>query len=504
MADKQGLFSGVFGKKDKSVPVDDLIDRIDTAIDNLNIKSNNNTPDEDALITKSITDVLVPTGDNGDKSEKGFLEKQMGGAGLDPIFKDLAIPEERLNKYGVYDTIYSNVQIIKKVLSVYLDNIFQKDSISNKTLLIKESDSDKSSGELDEYKKFAERFIEFFNLDERMRNLMFNSLKYGDAYIEYIKLDDLKTNFPKVKEEEAKKVLGQVETPADINSTTVVTEEMELKMVEEFVNQKYSSSKNNGKFILDDLQIDRLTNLVVEFEDESKFIKEESDLIFEFAGAGISKTKKQQKEKKATTKFAGIVLRYHTPHKIVPIVSNYNNILGYIEVRSVEKEGAQVFNPVMGFVDIIKKVSNLKGTTGDNVGKYDKTLKLFATSITKKVLARHRVFYDATKETSYNKKELDEAYQKQISSTLDDELFYSLKRMLMDTGINDMFYKKLNVRFIPVDRMYKFPISNSSAYPFGESIIDPLVYPAKLYLLTQLSNIVTKLSRSSINFSAFV
>ncbi|MBC8427611.1 MAG: hypothetical protein H8D97_01835, partial [Proteobacteria bacterium] len=147
MADNnRGLFSGVFGKKDKSVPVDDLIARIDTAIDNLNVKSNANTPDEDALITKSITDLLVPPSeDNGESntsSVKNILDDELKSAGLDPIFKDMNVSEERLKKYEVYDTIYSNVQIVKKVISVYLDNIFQKDPISNQVLLVKESDKD--------------------------------------------------------------------------------------------------------------------------------------------------------------------------------------------------------------------------------------------------------------------------------------------------------------------------------------------------------------------------
>jgi hypothetical protein len=147
-------------------------------------------------------------------------------------------------------------------------------------------------------------------------------------------------------------------------------------------------------------------------------------------------------------------------------------------------------------MDIVKKVSNMRGNSNNN--KYEKIIQMFATTISKKVLAKYKVFYDPTKENMGNKKQLEEQYQKQVKSVLNDELYYSLKRILLDTNINNLFYKKLQVRFISVDSMYKFPISTSSTYPFGESIIDPLIYPGKLYLLTQLSNMVTKLSRSSI------
>jgi hypothetical protein len=46
--------------------------------------------------------------------------------------------------------------------------------------------------------------------------------------------------------------------------------------------------------------------------------------------------------------------------------------------------------------------------------------------------------------------------------------------------------------------MFHFKVSSGNYWPYGTSILDSLIYPAKLYLLTQLSNCVTKLSRSSL------
>ena len=516
-----GLFGELFGKKDKSVSVDDLITRIDTAIDNLHIKSDTNIPTEDSLITKSITDLLVPDGNDNESasgSELESLQNRFKSAGLDPIFKDLAVPEERLKKYKTYDNIYDNVQIIKKIISTYLDNIFQKDSISNKVLLIKEIDKDKSSGEIDEYKKFAERFIEFFDLNDRLRNLVFKSLKYGDSYIEYIKLDDLPDDFPKVKTSELDKLNKQGGTIDDQTSSYInssfVSESVELEMIMEQVNSKYSSGNNNGKFVLDDLDIDRLSNMLFEFTDSKKQIESE-DLVFRFENSSEDKLdeKKEREGKEKRTKkgkiksdpikgsnLNGIILRYHDPHRIIPLVSEYDNVLGYIEVKSIEKKGTPTFNPVLGFVDIVKKVSNLRGNVGgdDSTSNYEKTLKMFSQTIAKKVIAKYKISYDETNQDQSRKQKMEEDYNKLIKNNLDDEVYYSLKRILLDTGINSLFYKKLSVRYIPVDAIFKFPVSNSSTYPFGESIIDPLVYPSKLYLLTQLSNMVTKLSRSSI------
>jgi hypothetical protein len=507
-----GLFGELFGKKDKSVSVDDLIVRIDTAIGNLNIKTDADIPDEDSLITKSITDVLVPDGDNKKESGAGAeidaLRNRFETAGLDPIFKDLAVPEERLQRYKTYDSIYNNVQIIKKILATYLDNIFQKDSISNKVFLIKEIDKDKSSGEIDEYKKFAEKFIAFFNLDERMRNLVFKSLKYGDSYLEYIKLDDIKDQFPKVKPSEVDKLnKGSIDTStSSFLNSNFISESRDLETIQESVNQKYSSSKNNGKPLIDDLDVDKLSSMLFEYTELTEESLNDTDAIFNYEMDGDAQKEKQDSKKRNKGKKSdplkgsnlnGIVLRYHDPHKIVPIVSDYDNVLGYIEVRSIEKKGSESFNPVLGFMDIIKKTTNNMGG-GKSQEKYDTTVKMFSQTIAKKVIAKYKIFYDETKVDASQKRKMEEDYNKLIKSNLDDEIYYSLKRLLLDTGHTSLFYKKLAVRFIPVDSMFKFPISSSSTYPFGESIIDPLVYPAKLYLLTQLSNIVTKLSRSSI------
>jgi len=496
-----GLFGELFGKKDKSVSVDDLITRIDTAIDNLDIRSGaNGISREDNLISKSITDILIP--DGNDESNK-LVGNFKVNSELDPIFKDLAVPEERLRRYQTYDSIYSNVQIIKKIMNVYLDNIFQKDSISNKVLLVKEIDKDKSSGDIDEYKGFAEKFIKFFNLDERLRNTVFKSLKYGDSYVEYIKLDDIEDNFPKVKQSEVKR--------DSFSDSNFVSESMNLENIKEFVDSKYSSGNNQGKFILDELDMDKLTNILFEYSESEKVVKNQ-DSVFYFEQQQSIDDQKEQKSKEKRTKgkksdplkgsnLTGIVLRYHDPHKIIPLISDYDNVLGYIEIKEIEKQGTPTFNPVLGFVDIVKKVSNLKGSVGGRGGDeaYEKMIKMFAQTVAKKVISKYKIFYDETAEQNQEqKKKLEEDYNKTIRKNLDDEIYYSLKRMLLDTGSNSLFYKKLSVRFIPIDRMFKFPISSSSTYPFGESIIDPLVYPAKLYLLTQLSNMVTKLSRSSI------
>ena len=78
------------------------------------------------------------------------------------------------------------------------------------------------------------------------------------------------------------------------------------------------------------------------------------------------------------------------------------------------------------------------------------------------------------------------------------ELIFVLKRLLITTDKSNLFKTKLKVRFIEPENMFHFKMPGGDFFPYGMSIIDPLVYPGKLYLLTQLANAVTKLSRSAL------
>jgi len=78
------------------------------------------------------------------------------------------------------------------------------------------------------------------------------------------------------------------------------------------------------------------------------------------------------------------------------------------------------------------------------------------------------------------------------------------KRLIIENDLtndkNISNVNKIKVRFIPPKGvMVHFSNPDGSDYlPFASSVLDPLLLPGKLYMLTQLSNIITKLSRASV------
>ena len=86
-----------------------------------------------------------------------------------------------------------------------------------------------------------------------------------------------------------------------------------------------------------------------------------------------------------------------------------------------------------------------------------------------------------------------------LVDSLDDESLKLIKRFFIEQDLDiKNKYKKMNVRFISVSNMVHFKSHGSVEYaPFSRSVIDPLVFVGKLYMLTQLANAISKLSRSA-------
>jgi hypothetical protein len=466
-----GFFEDLFGSKKEmsNGVVDDLISRIDSAVDNLNIKAGNDIFSEDSLISRSVSDLLI----NNDQSNDPF--DKFKPTEIDSLFKDISIPAERIQKYQVYDSIYTSVPIIKRIVTVYMDNIFQKDTINNKIFNIKEIKADNFSGDKEEYLSFIKKFIEFFNLEEKLKNIVFKSIKYGDSYIELVNLDKIEDKFPVVMKPNS---AAQDKNTLSEYSNKVVTESV--------IFESLKKSLEFNSYKLDSLDFNKLSDLLFEFKDITTLNEVEDTFIFESSSNNNSKSKDNMH---------GILLRYHNPHNIIPVVTEYNSVLGYVEINEIEKKNNESFNPTLGFLDIIKKVSsNSSGTLEQN---QEKLIKNFAVEIAKKIILKYNIFY-SNDNNSNNRLKLEKDYNQKIKDNLDKEIFYSLKRMLVESKSISLFHKKLSVRFIPVNNMFKFSINSDQNFPFGESILSNLVYPAKLYLLTQLSNVINKLSRSSI------
>ena len=159
-------------------------------------------------------------------------------------------------------------------------------------------------------------------------------------YIEYVKLDDVPDQFPIVKKTDVNKynqIKNDVDNYVNIRYLSENSGDQLIQEIQEF-NSKYGSSRSSTK-ITDDHQVERFSDLLFEFNDNQPTVLKEDSVFHYEANSTIFESADKDKNKKKN--LHGIMLRYHNPHYIIPIVSAYDSILGYLEIKAQEKRNLQ-------------------------------------------------------------------------------------------------------------------------------------------------------------------
>jgi hypothetical protein len=456
-----GIFSNLFGNKSSDL----VSSKIDNIINNLPIRQADKQFDN--LVDGALNDIIDMT---GDKTKDGAAKANLNQ--IEELLDGITIPEMRVRKYDTYDDIYKSVQLVKRIIKVYIANIFQKDPVSNTSLLLKETEIAKNFEKIGEIKQLMKNVIKFFKIDEKLKyNTAFNMLKYGDAFIEIVDLSEISTVFPTV-------------TDNDIKAAAIALAKENSKD-ELIITECYQTINSKNEYI-GKFDLDKFADVFFEFASDVDINDADKIIYEEVAADGADKS--QDSLAAYNQKLQKLVLKFHKPHKIVPLVSPYDNILGYVELKEINKQTTST-NVLKQFTDIIDKVSN---KTNPKEAKYDDVLRDLSKLIVKKILLQHGIVKPVT-----GKKFTNDEYEDLIQKSLGDEMFYNLKRTVIGLDHNSLFRKKLQVRFIKAQNCFWFRSPSSDYYPYGCSVIDPLVHPAKLYMFNQLANSIYKLSRAS-------
>lgn len=351
---------------------------------------------------------------------------------LQALLEKASVSTDRLKRYEIYDEINGSISIIKRIFRVYTTNVLQKNPVDGKCLLYKLTDF----GQDEERKSkkaqsFVETVVKKYNIVKKLKtNFILNFLLYGDNFIEVINIDDYNIDVKKIKnnnflfERQLKDAFDNESTPTNRTISNIVDCILEV----------------------DELDAEELRSSSINDDDDDFNI------------------------------FKNILLKIHSPKKIIKLYTSYGDCLGYLEV--VKSDTIEEHNSVAtGLTNIIGKITN-KYT---KISSDDEFVKKIINEIIKKVLEKNKV----------NPKTFDKE---------DESIFLFFKKVLINEGYtsNNNGLNKVKVRFINANSMVNMSIPSNEFFPYGESIVDNLVFPSKLYLLAQLSNIITKLSRASL------
>jgi hypothetical protein len=357
------------------------------------------------------------------------------------LISSITVSAERLNRYKVYDEIYNAVQIIKQIINVYNDNVLQKDVVSGHVLSISPTQEDDSKKSSFEYcKLFSKEIIHKFDLVSKLKNTIVPFLlRYGDFFVEII---DLANDFIPIPKE---------------SSSTFITE-----------SKDYSQYEDLSTFIVDNFVTDETVI------NDDKLITEET----KNTGYDVNK----------------LSLRYHKPHNVVVIKTESDRVFGYIYIKKNDLSNDTILAPNYKFASILGQISGVDKTlNNDNSSTF---IEKCLNGIIKKIVKQIKVKYEPNPKKSVKENEL--MYHNMVRKSMAPELFYMLKELLIELKETKNLSYRISTKFIPVDKMVHFQLQSTEYTPYGGSIIDPLVYPSKLYLLSQLANVVSKLSRAAL------
>lgn len=369
------------------------------------------------------------------------FEKEKDKTDVDALLSQFTIPAERLQRYAAYEEVFKSVPMIKRVVKVYKSYIIQKNPVTNLWYLLRKTDYNTNQQHTELQKasdseKFFKQVIKNFKLQEHLKNeYVHNQLLFGDCYVEVV---DLKKEKEKV----------------DLKKISIINEDVFLNDLQNQVNK---FNQHTSSLIYEDV-INSIANKLVRVNE------------------AINEEEIGKKETQEDLLFDNVLLRTHKPHNIIVLETKYGTTLGYLEVnRDIATNPANSIAQTLS--NITSRLVNTSNTDDGSISSREQIVNKIIGYILKKVMGQNtNVRYDKT-------------------------VYDDLKRFIIEQNIHNrqLNLRPIEVRFIPVDRMVNFNLPSSEHHPHGSSIVEPLMLPGKLFILSQLSNIFMKLSRAPLS-----
>ncbi|MEM4385266.1 MAG: hypothetical protein QXD03_01825 [Candidatus Anstonellales archaeon] len=377
-----------------------------------------------------------------EKTIEGYIS-QFKDEEIKNIIGNVTVPFERINRYTVYDELYRIVHLIKRIIKIYKDNILQKDLVSGEIILYKPSGSHEySQAKYQDALSYVRAIME----ELKIRDLLFKRvvphlLRYGDAFIEIVDLEKDKLRIPR---------------PGDI-----ITENINYMF--SIINRRIGNGINVSN--IEEMLFETLFDVdsVDDYIDEADSNDNETDI----------------------SKISKVALRYHSPHKIIILATDSGRVIGYLYVSDIENYKDIVLSPAYRFSSVISQIS---GVVKDSKTEIEKVTERLIKRLILKIIEKSGV--NVKRDIS------DEEYDAILKKSIDINIYNTIKDLLSSISDTNTVNKRIKVRFIPPSRMVHFQKASSEYYPYGESIIDPLVFPGKLYLLHLISGVVMRLTRA--------
>jgi len=438
---------GLFDSLGKDRDFDASLDRFNSTLKSIPYTTSVNAGDAD----QNAIDTILSAAESADKGE--FDTDQ-----LSSLFNDLEIPKDKLERYKTYESIYNTVQIAKRAITVYMNNTFLRNAVSNKHYSlhpVANVDPEKTSDAI----AFAESFIEKHNLIPLLKRTAKDSLIFGDGYLEFVDLEEVKIGLSSSKKDKNGNPIKS------INESRVIS-----RLTEDAKKSRVDISINDQMLIAEQL---------LDFDEPTEESTSSIQSIMEDAKASDGD------ETDDSTIMNRFMLRYHSPDRITEIESDHGMSLGYIQV-SVEENTKNTPTTTNTVQQFMKSIEFAGGYTSKKVKKKGLTVKTdeFVDVLVRTILGKN---ITTKKKNATLRDIVDDATLEKLKP----DLKWAIKKIMVATGNSSISDKRIKVRYIAPQNIFQ------TTYTNGTSVIDTMAYPSKQYLLMQLTNMLSRLSKAA-------
>lgn len=224
------------------------------------------------------------------------MQAFMKEIGLD--FNDVRIENDRLSRYKEYDAIIRKIPYMKRALKVIKQNVLNPEDYTKQSIQVYLKDNIQKST-IENYEKYEKEFYDYINdfeLETYIDNIVYNTLKFGDFFVEVIVLPEVLKKY---------KILHESFLE---NKSTIINETIKI--------QDDNDEKNiNLKINLENMYTD------------TKFYKEDYD------DSTNAKSRLKDNLKNMKLSKSDIYLDYIPPHRVVRLGDRF--CFGFIVLKEI-------------------------------------------------------------------------------------------------------------------------------------------------------------------------
>jgi hypothetical protein len=347
--------------------------------------------------------------------------------------------KNRIRRYITADEIVDNIPYAESALRVITTEIISPDDITKDSLIIS------TQGEEDTLTKDSVEYLknlkESFNIESILYPIVYNTLKYGDQFIEICNY--MQENVP----------ISQTILSENTDSKTVSSSPVEIKFKEVILNENKQPQYNT------------VYKHNIEFELENYHER----LVLNEEDTSIRTKRKVKKEKEKEINSNDIQLIIHDAAYVVKIqTKRFKTCLGYLIIPKLDTYTNSVAYPIPS------QTSNSNLYNSINNSNY---------------------ILDGIDELYSKMLELINKYLTKDDATIDkNDTYEILKRITKEVA--ELKLNKIKLRFVPTEYMEHFSINNNRFFPYGESIFYKTFFSAKLLILQEILATIKRMTDS--------